>query len=134
LYQDGANFAVKRENACPDMSFIGSIFVGGAYLLGLLTGWFAWRARRSDQKNQQAGETAMTPDQQTKLVPDAVSASTKLEALAEEIKNAKVMLHAESEEREELAAAVASLEEALKRANGRLKLILKSVKRAKSGE
>jgi hypothetical protein len=116
------------------MSFIGSIFVGGAYLLGLLTGWFAWCARRSDQNNQQPGETAMTPDQQTKFVPDAVSASAKLEALAAEIKNAKVMLHAESEEREELAAAVASLEAALKRANGRLKLILKSVKRAKSGE
>ncbi len=76
----------------------------------------------------------MTPDPQTNLAPDAVSASLKLEALAAEIKNAKVMLHAETEEREELAAAVASLEDALKRANGRLKLILKSVKRAKTEE
>ena len=76
----------------------------------------------------------MIPERQADTPEGAVIPEQKLSALEAEINKAKALLEAETEERAELAAAVASLEEALKRANGRLKLILKSVKRAKSGD
>jgi|GEM_PF-4737983 len=76
----------------------------------------------------------MIPERQADTPQGAAIPEQTLSALEAEINKAKAMLEAETEERAELAAAVASLEEALKRANGRLKLILKSVKRAKSGD
>ncbi len=76
----------------------------------------------------------MIPERQADTPEGAAIPEQALSALEAEINKAKAMLEAETEERAELAAALASLEEALKRANGRLKLILKSVKRAKSGD
>ncbi len=54
-----------------------------------------------------------------------------LAALAAELKAAKELLEAEEMEASEVADTLKQLDEAIKRANGRLKLITKAVKQAK---
>lgn len=54
-----------------------------------------------------------------------------LSALAEELKAAKALLEAEEAEAEEVSESLKNLDDAIKRANGRLKLITKAVKQAK---
>ncbi|WP_375202532.1 hypothetical protein [Hyphococcus sp.] len=54
-----------------------------------------------------------------------------LSALAAELKAAKELLEAEEAEAGEVAETLKNLDEAIKRANGRLKLLTKAVKQAK---
>ncbi len=54
-----------------------------------------------------------------------------LAALAAELKAAKELLEAEEAEASDVADTLKQLDEAIKRANGRLKLITKAVKQAK---
>lgn len=54
-----------------------------------------------------------------------------LTALAAELKAAKDLLEAEESEAGEVAETLKNLDDAIKRANGRLKLISKAVKQAK---
>ena len=70
--------------------------------------------------------------------PSDVSPATRLpkgddglSALASEIESAKQLLAAEEEDADETAESLKNLDDAIKRANGRLKLIMKAVKRAK---
>jgi len=57
--------------------------------------------------------------------PDKVA----LAELAEELKKARALLNAEEEEAVETAEALSALEEAIKRANGRLKLMAKAIRK-----
>lgn len=54
-----------------------------------------------------------------------------IEVLAAELKAAKEMLAAEETENQAAAETLTALDDAIKRANGRLKLIAKAVKKAK---
>ncbi len=54
-----------------------------------------------------------------------------LTAIAAELKAARELLEAEEAEASEVTESLKSLDEAIKRANGRLKLITKAVKQAK---
>lgn len=54
-----------------------------------------------------------------------------MEVLAAELKAAKEMLAAEGADNEAAAETLTALDEAIKRANGRLKLIAKAVKKTK---
>ncbi|WP_375206450.1 hypothetical protein [Hyphococcus sp.] len=85
------------------------------FILGALVGGFMARG----------GETGN--DAGSLIKPDADG----LEALAAELKAAKELLEAEEAEAAEVAETLKNLDEAIKRANGRLKLITKAVKQAK---
>ena len=65
------------------------------------------------------------------LKPRLRSRDDGLTALAAELKAAKELLEAEEAEASEVAETLKSLDEAIKRANGRLKLITKAVNQAK---
>ena len=62
----------------------------------------------------------------TSGVPDEI----KLSALERELKKARQMLDDDALENEAFAELLTGLDEAVKRANGRLKIILKSIKGA----
>ncbi len=64
---------------------------------------------------------------------DPAPKSMKIGALESELRKAHELLAEAGEEREDYAALINDLEEALKRANGRLKLITKAVKKARRG-
>lgn len=107
-----------------------------AYLAGVVTGWLIWRVvssggndgradHRGDLKVNGADDAKSGGDGGRK---DNAPASRKLSALETEIREAKAILEADAEEHAALAEILTGLDEAVKRANGRLKLILKSVK------
>ncbi|WP_411817334.1 hypothetical protein [Hyphococcus sp. DH-69] len=85
------------------------------FLLGALTGAFLPRS----ENGPEATIKRMAPD------------GDGLAALASELATAKELLDAEEAETGEMAENLKDLDHAIKRANGRLKLIMKAVKRAK---
>ncbi len=91
-----------------------------AYFLGVLTAAFVLRVRSNgDGANGAAAKSVTTK------APDGA----KLGAIEEELKKAKTLLEIKDAQDAEAAAELNSLDEAIKRANGRLKLILKALKR-----
>jgi len=85
------------------------------FLLGALTGGFMPR----NEKSAASTLKRMAPD------------GDGLAALASELTTAKELLEAEEAETGEMADNLKNLDHSIKRANGRLKLIMKAVKRAK---
>jgi len=122
-----------------------------AYFLGLITGWLIWsggkaRAGRADEAavNGSLDEAAdgLAKEKREPVVESASAAieekngdkepvAMKIGALESEIKKAREMIAEDAEENAAFAELLSNLDEAVKRANGRLKLIIKSVKRAK---
>lgn len=116
-----------------------------AYFLGLFTGWLIWSGARAGApaEDEAVSEATGAGDAETK--PEADNAapsenkskkskepiSIKISALESEIKKAREMLAEDAEETAAFTDLISNLDEAVKRANGRLKLIIKSVKRAK---
>jgi len=118
-----------------------------AYLLGLLTGWLIWSGGKAASFEDGAAETsdslegdgAADVKQEPSLsagndkkpngndAPDTL----KLGALQAELEKAKTLLADSEQENAALTDLLSNIDDAVKRANGRLKLILKSVKRAK---
>ena len=106
-----------------------------AFCLGLLTGWIVW-ARR--QMNNEAApdieghlehtdtQIQDTPPQYTQNQSDQ---QETLDALASELENAQKMLEESQAESDAYSDILGDLDEAVKRANGRLKLIIKAIKR-----
>lgn len=88
---------------------------GAAYFLGLLTGWLVWSGGRL--KDGEAPPEAARPP------------AERLAALEAELKTIQSLLQEDDAESEAFAEHLGELDDAVKRANGRLKLILKSVKR-----
>lgn len=110
--------------------------VAVAYLLGLLTGYVLWNAGRStDDGDDEIIYDVEDDDFEGPIVEYDADAppSTKLEALEAEIKNAKQLLSENSEEQKTLSEIIGTVDDAVKRANGRLKIVLKSIKRIKTG-
>jgi len=85
------------------------------FFVGVLAGEFMSRGR----KNSGAARVKLKPGEDV------------LSALQAEINAAKELLVAEEHEDSTSDAALKELDDAIKRANGRLKLIMKAVKRAK---
>lgn len=124
--------------------------IGLAYIFGVLTGWTVWgvalQKRLSDQEasiNEEtqfqsgadagAGVDASHPDES--MGSKATSAAKKdsepgrlIDALETEIKNAKALLAAEARRSDLMGEIADELDGAVKRANGRLKLLAKSLK------
>lgn len=108
-----------------------------AYLFGIATGWLVWGGRRppvttvsnedaerqGDLKQGQAGNGA-SPTGAPSPSPD------RLAAIEEEIRKARNLLEEGDEETKFIAEEIDTLDQAIKRANGRLKLILRAIERA----
>jgi len=98
----------------------------GAYALGFLTVWLL------QSRGWLKIGPRKTPGHPTSKLSDVAAVperSEKLDALAAEIEKAKSMLEEQEADREASEEILDELDGAVKRANGRLKLILKSIKR-----
>ncbi|MEQ8935840.1 MAG: hypothetical protein RIE56_08610 [Amphiplicatus sp.] len=102
--------------------------LAAAFAFGLACGWLIWGGKRAGGEDETLAEGA-------EAGPSAVPLpAASLDRLAEEIRAARAL----SDESEEEAAGVASglagdldaLDESIKRANGRLKLLQRAVKKA----
>ncbi len=89
------------------------------FILGALIGGLMARAKLEETGGGASGGPRLKPGQDS------------LSALAAELKAAKELLEAEEAEAGEVAETLKNLDEAIKRANGRLKLLTKAVKQAK---
>lgn len=111
------------------------LVAGVAFVLGLFAGWMTWGGPWRDQFEIGDGGDRATPGADDGPGDPALAASAtpdeKMAAVLAEIHQANALL-AESEEMETaMRTELDSLDQAVKRANGRLKLILKSTDRAK---
>ena len=91
-----------------------------ALLVGLACGWLIWGLRGGDasEAETRAAAAAVEGDERKEIV-----------VLRAELEAARALLDEDSDQQEEVGRQLAALDEALKRANGRLKLLLRSVKR-----
>jgi len=128
------------------------------YFLGMLTGWLIWSGRLSSEHkpgdenaNAYRGTNAYHGDELDGGTKDANTdepsageapaiekringkepVSMKLGALESELNKARKLLADADEDNAVFSELLGGLDEAVKRANGRLKLIMKSIKRAK---
>lgn len=99
-----------------------------AFFLGLITGWLLSKGRKTGEETENGHAGAIGGP------ASGAPPSMKLGALEAEIKNIKTLLEAKEVDDELTAETLSSLDEAIKRANGRLKLIVKTVKKAKTAE
>lgn len=114
-----------------------------AYGLGLLTGWVIWRLAKQSAADagvagariasvlSAIGPKANKEDFAANGKHDAPD-DLKLAALDAEIKEAKAVLEADESELGALHERLTEIDAAVKRANGRLKLVVKSVQNAKN--
>ena len=86
-----------------------------AFFFGVLIGWLLQHRTKDKARQEEVG----------------AAPSAKLGAIEAELKNAKLLLEANDADATMAAAKLAGLDEAIKRANERLKLIIKAVKGAK---
>jgi len=109
------------------MEFLGNrwFLAIAAYGLGFATAWFLVKSGRLD-----ALKESIWPSGESERSPSATGKeSDKLAALAAEITKAKTMLEENEADQKANFDLLQDLDEAVKRANGRLKLILKSINR-----
>ncbi len=94
-------------------------------LAGFVIGVFAsgWATRKAEMAGDKAVSSEQAPRAPESQAPDLDS----LAALAEELAAAKALLNAEEQEGSEFEEALKTLDEAVKRANGRLKLVSKAI-------
>ncbi|MHA7871498.1 MAG: hypothetical protein ACX939_04020 [Hyphococcus sp.] len=92
----------------------------GSFALGLATGWLVWFGGRINGGGHSGLKAPDAP------APDA----EKLDALAAEIEKAAALLRQNEDDQVACQEALSDVDEAVKRANGRLKLMLKSIDRA----
>jgi len=102
-----------------------------AFCLGLLTWWIVW-ARRQMNNEAAPRETEAHLQHADTHTQDTLAQSDQqetLDALASELENAQKMLEESQAESDAYSNILGDLDEAVKRANGRLKLIVKAIKR-----
>lgn len=120
-----------------------------AYIFGIATGWLIWSGQRANgaasAENPAAVETADLADapkrepiiskaegDEIKNGGDPCPAAMKIGAVESEIRSARELLNETEEEARAFSQDLSTLDSAIKRANGRLKLILRAVRRATS--
>lgn len=123
-----------------------------AYIFGIATGWLIWSGRRakdgaladgaveaetagqasSDKPEKREPIIAKAKGEEIKNGGDPCPAVMKLGAVESEIRSARELLHESEEEAKAFSQDLSMLDSAIKRANGRLKLILRAVRRAAS--
>jgi hypothetical protein len=100
------------------------------YLFGIATGWLIWGGRRG---------AVVTSGERVKTTLGASaageaskpsSAGAALDALEKEISAARALLDEDDGEAAAFTEALSSLDASIKRANGRLKLLARSVRKA----
>jgi hypothetical protein len=92
-----------------------------AFLVGFACGWLIWGLRNvdgADAEGAAAGPSAVEADDRKEIV-----------VLRAELEAARALLDEGEGQQDDVARQLSSLDEALKRANGRLKILLRSVKR-----
>ncbi len=95
----------------------------GAYALGFATFWFLSSTGRLPARFRNAADELRNP------LNRKSGEDEKLDALAAEIEKAKSLLEDYEDESTSSRELLDELDDTVKRANGRLKLILKSIKR-----
>jgi hypothetical protein len=91
-----------------------------AFLCGIVTGWLFWGGRTREETSRAEGAAA---------APSGPAPGEKLAALDQEIREARAQIVKAEEEAADYAGQLAALAETVKRVNGRLKLILRAVKK-----
>jgi len=115
------------------------VLVITAYALGLVTGWVIWRLAKQAPADDGSGAGIASVLSAIRRKADFSANGKhdapddlKLAALDAEIKEAKAILEADKSERDALSERLADVDAAVKRANGRLKLVLKSIQNLKN--
>lgn len=109
-----------------------------AFLLGLLIGWMVWGAPWRDDQHDDVGDgedgEKIRREPLAEYPADPSKAGQKIGSIEAEIAKVKSLLETAKEGDDDLSAELDAVDNAVKRANGRLKLILKSVDRVKDSE
>lgn len=99
------------------------------YLFGIASGWLIWGGRRSvPEENELPG--AAVEEAASENAGAARPAPSKLAALESELRKARELLDSTGGESDSVAKELSDLDHAVKRANGRLRLVLRAVQRA----
>lgn len=111
------------------------LIAGVAFGLGLFAGWMTWGGPWRDKFSSGNGGVGAAPGgSDTPADPTLIATATpdeKIAAILAEIHQANTLLADSDEAETAMRAELDSLDQAVKRANGRLKLIVKSTDRAK---
>jgi hypothetical protein len=91
-----------------------------AFLVGLACGWLLWGLKGAGE------DLTETPDAAALKEGDE---RKEIVVLRAELEAARALLNDGEDHQEELGKQLSALDEALKRANGRLKVLLRAVKR-----
>ncbi len=108
-----------------DLAFDVLIAAIGALLFGVALGWLIWGGRASRRADRE-GSSRREPSVEDALAP-------RLETAESEIKVARDLLAQSEDAPTAFAEDVSALETAINRANGRLKLIVRAVKKRAGG-
>lgn len=142
------------ENWLTDLTAATWLPAAAAFVFGLAAGWLVWGGRRArlaeleralkaaeaEAARHDGAKLAFTTvaDEDDEPVPekpvDRKKAAKLLDALEAELKAARARLDQDAEERADFAEGLDALDQAIRRVNTRLKLIIKAVKNARRGE
>lgn len=110
-----------------------------AFALGAAARHYAWPKIKQRLAARAASNNPAAPqaDESVEAAPNMAADNTegdkaraeKITALEAELQKAKSMLEAQAEDEGDMMTAIAELDDAVKRANGRLKLMVKSLER-----
>lgn len=108
------------------------LVAGLAFVLGLFAGWMAWGRPWGDDHAPGAGNGSNAV--RNGIIPAEATSEDKLALIAAEIQKARAEMDAAEENDVAMSGELDKLDQAVKRANGRLKLILKSADRAQDSK
>ncbi len=91
-----------------------------AFLVGLGCGWLVWGLKSGDTASDGSGADKAAPDSDERK---------EIVVLRAELEAARALLEDSDDQHGEIGRQMSALDEALKRANGRLKIILRAIKR-----
>lgn len=98
-----------------------------AFLFGLAAGWLIWGGRRDTIDNTDRIEPEPTA---ARAGPDPESLNATIGAVENEIRAARTLLSESDQEAAEFATEIAGIDDRLKKANARMKLIMSAVRKA----
>ena len=99
-------------------------FLIAAYLFGMATGWAIFAAARRRAGENAAPSAGGEQSSATSLAPAAREALGQLEA---ELKTTRALLEQSDAEAKSVSEEIADLDAAIKRANGRLRLVMRAI-------